>query len=301
MQQPLASRAGAAGLALGTVQWGLRYGVANRTGQPTRAEVAAMLDLARNAKVMVLDTARAYGTSEEVIGELVGDDPGWTVVTKLDPAASSPESARASVAASRRALGRQRLDGLLLHRAHHRTDLRGAIWDVLRRERDAGTVGQIGISAATPEEAWAGANDPDVDCLQVATSLLDQRLARTSFFQCAAGRGKMVFVRSVFLQGVAHLGPDDLPPHLDALREPLAAARQWAAKRGARPALAFLAFAASLPGARVLVGCESRAQLAENLHDWENARRLTTAVGPLSNMVPDLPVKTLNPALWPQA
>ena len=80
---------GAIGLALGTVQWGLAYGIANRQGRPTPQEVGEILARARAAGVTTLDTARAYGDSEGVIGEFIGDAPDWRIVTKLDPAAAT--------------------------------------------------------------------------------------------------------------------------------------------------------------------------------------------------------------------
>src|SRR5690349_3253425 len=53
---------------LGTVQFGLDYGIANRSGKPTTNEVTAILDCAAANNVRMLDTAEAYGDSQEVIG-----------------------------------------------------------------------------------------------------------------------------------------------------------------------------------------------------------------------------------------
>ena len=116
------------------------------------------------------------------------------------------------------------------------------------------------------------ARRPDTTCIQVAASLFDQRLSRGGFFAECRRRERLVFVRSVFLQGVAHLGPDAVPAYLTDLRRPLTAAREWADSRHAAPALAFLAFAAGLDGARILLGCETVVQLQENLTAWEAAQ-----------------------------
>jgi aryl-alcohol dehydrogenase-like predicted oxidoreductase len=296
----MSGRLTAAGLALGTVQWGMPYGIANRHGRPADAEVARMLGIAAGACVRTLDTARAYGESEAVIGRLVGSDPVWTVVTKLDSAAEDAQAARDSLSASRAALRRPVLDAVLLHRAHQRTACAGTIWDALRRERDEGRVRRIGVSVGTPEEAWEALGDPTVDCLQVASSLFDQRLSRDGFFERANQAGRTVFVRSVFLQGVAYLDPGELPPHLAPLREPLTNVCHWARQRGLCPADAFLAFAAGLPGAVILIGCETAAQLDENLHNWSHARQRATEVDELSRAVPSLPPEVLNPACWPK-
>lgn len=286
----------AAGLALGTVQWGLDYGIANRTGRPTVDTVREMLALAREAGVTILDTARAYGDSERVIGEATAGGPYWSVVTKLAPDADTPDRAVASLDASRQALRREKLGAVLLHR----WATRAAVWDVLRRERDAGRVGQLGASATDPDEAWQMLADPDVGVIQVATSLFDQRLSRAGFFEQALTSGKTVFVRSVFLQGAALLPPEQLPPYLQSLAEPADAARKWAADHLVPSAVPFLAFAAALSGVLVLLGCESVGQLADNLRDWDTARALVPEVGRLAEGVPEPPATVLNPATWPR-
>src|SRR6516165_7858887 len=244
----MAGHLSAAGLALGTVQWGMPYGIANRQGRPSDSEVEHLLGLAAAAGVRTLDTARAYGESEALLGRLIGPDPAWAIVTKLDPTAKDAGAVPDSLAASRKALRRNVLDVVLLHRAQQRTAFAGAVWDVLKRERDAGRVRRIGVSAGTPVEAWEALDDPQVDCLQVATSLLDQRLNRDQFFERAMKAGRTIFVRSVFLQGVAYLGADKLPAYLDLLRGPMTTIGQWTRQRGRRTADAFLAFAAGLPG-----------------------------------------------------
>ena len=57
-------------LALGTVQFGLPYGITNQQGQVPSDEVARMLKLAAASGIDTLDTASTYGTSESVLGEI---------------------------------------------------------------------------------------------------------------------------------------------------------------------------------------------------------------------------------------
>ena len=57
-------------LVLGTVQFGLLYGIANQVGKVSRDEVAEILGHARAAGVDTLDTAIGYGDSEVILGEV---------------------------------------------------------------------------------------------------------------------------------------------------------------------------------------------------------------------------------------
>lgn len=285
-------------IALGTAQWGLRYGIANRTGRPDEGEVARMLDLARAAGVDTLDTARAYGESESVLGRLAAPDR-FRVVTKLAPSATTPEEAQASLDASRRALRRERLDVLLLHRVAQRHAAGGGVWRLLCRERDEGRIGRIGLSALHPEEALEAVRDPEVSVLQVASSLLDRRLAARGFFEEAAARRVEVHVRSAYLQGVAFLDPETLPEHLAPARPSLEAVAAFAAERRVPPHAVFLAWALSLGAARVVLGAEKADQLAANLEALVLARSLALAAAAFAEGLPDLPESVLDPSRWP--
>lgn len=68
--------------------------------------------------------------------------------------------------------------------------------------------------------------------LQVASSLLDLRHHKQGFFSRARELGRTVYLHSIFLQGVAHLSPDTLPPFLAALAEPMRHIEQYAGTRG---------------------------------------------------------------------
>jgi aryl-alcohol dehydrogenase-like predicted oxidoreductase len=299
----VSSASDAARLGLGSVQWGQRYGIANTAGQPSTDDVSRMLEIADRAGVRTIDTARDYGSSEAIIGELV-PRTGWRIVTKLAaqlPATSSDDAvaaASASVTESLSALREPVLDTLLLHRLEHMTNWDGAVWRALIAMRDTGRIQHLGISALRPNEAWAALGHPDVDVIQVASNLFDQRLVRAGFFEAAVAAGKEVFVRSVFLQGVAHLHPDRLPSHVAVLRPSLIEIREFAAIRGWQTFAPFLYFAYDTPGARVLIGAEAVTQVAECLAEWALAQERYEAVRELAAAIPELPTSVLNPWEW---
>lgn len=300
-----------AGLALGSVQWGMQYGVANRTGQPSLDELRRLLAVAAESGIQTIDTARSYGASEETIGRLIGADRSWHVITKL--AAELPALpftreqlvgwVRNSLDQSRSALGRACLDAVLLHRPVHRIVCDGAIWTELVRQRDVGTIKELGVSVVSPAEAEDLLGEEAVRIVQIPASLLDQRSLRSGLMKRLQNAGKRIVVRSIFLQGVAHLGWENLPgrlrEHCDVLEQPLRLIRSWADAHSLRLFEAFLAFGLSLQGTTLLLGCETAAQLSANLDSCQRVAPYVQGIVELAGALPDLPECAINPAFWP--
>jgi len=289
-------------LALGTAQWGRAYGISNRSGPPSREQLTRMLKAAESNGVATLDTARAYG-SEEVIGELLGGDKRWRIVTKLAPDLldgnpPEPEVRRrteASLAASLSALRVERLEALLVHRARHRDH--PPLWDVLRGWKDSGRISAIGVSAESPSLALQYLEDPEVDVLQVASSLFDQRLSREGFFERARGLGKEVFVRSVFLQGAPFLPEAELADRLPGLLEPVREVRRHLLGSTRSLQEILLVYARDHFRASLVIGAETPEQLGEILSAW----RSSPLEGPLEELTQrgwDLPDEVLDPSRW---
>ena len=69
-------------LAIGTVQFGLDYGIANQNGKVNANEVLSILDFAHENNINTLDTAKAYGESEGSIGKYLKQRPGFKSIKK---------------------------------------------------------------------------------------------------------------------------------------------------------------------------------------------------------------------------
>lgn len=163
-------------LALGTVQFGLDYGVSNRAGEVPDDELDAILTLARKLGVDTLDTAQAYGKAETRLGSHHTAD--FQLVGKLAPGIQATEVAT-SVAGSLQRLARPRLDGLLLHRSQ---DASPALFEQLAELQRQGLVGKVGVSVYAPEELalWLAQGYP-LELVQLPANLLDQRFLRSGW------------------------------------------------------------------------------------------------------------------------
>lgn len=293
-------------LTLGSANWGRPSGGTHRDGEPSVTELDALLARARAAGVRTIDTARAYGQSETRIGRATRAEQGWRVITRLDPEvhhegldiAETLDRVCASLEVSRGALETDVLPVLMLPRFAHRHACGGRLWRELLAERDAGRIGSLGVCAATPEEAWAALEDPDIEILQVASSLLDLRLHRQGFFPRARELGRTIHVRSIFLEGVASREPQALPPSLVDLVAPMQRIQACAARLGVATQALFLAFARELPGAHPILGCQTDAQLETLLADWSSDTIDAATITVLIDSLPTLEADAVDPSRW---
>lgn len=294
-------------LAVGTAQWGMPYGIANRVGVPSDRALSDLVAACLELDVSTLDTARAYGQSEERIGRLsasIEAAASLRIVTKVSPRlldgvpdrASAVERLRSSVAVSRHHLHPATIDTLLFHRGAHLSAFGGYLWDELRSMRERGALARIGVSAATPDEAMLALEGYDVDVIQCAGSLLDQRLARSGFFDHARALGVEVHLRSVFLQGVAFLPVAELSAHLSPCFDTLQSINEFSAARRVSAADVWFDYARSLPVDRLVVGLESALQLRQN--EARLSSPPSDEVARLAAAIPPLPAETISPAQW---
>jgi aryl-alcohol dehydrogenase-like predicted oxidoreductase len=256
-------------LALGTVQFGQPYGVANTSGRVAPEEVAAILELARREGIDTLDTAVAYGNSEACLGS--ADVSSWRVITKL-PAlpldtADVAGWAELQVRGSLQRLRVARLEGLLLHRP---IDLLGPhgtrLLSALAQLKSRGWIAAAGISIYDPGELdmiwplW----QPEI--LQAPCSVLDRRLVQSGWLSRLQRQGTRLHLRSVLLQGLLLMPCGERPAFFARWRGLLDRWLEWCAAHSVSPLRAALGFVYALPHVeRVVVGVDSLAQLREIL------------------------------------
>lgn len=192
---PKSSRIG-----LGTVQFGLPYGIANRTGQPDKHTVKSVLNLAMDNEISLLDTATAYGTAELVLGELGTD--GFQIVSKYMP----PESNVSIVEQLHNTLGILNHDLLYGYLSHRPQNLlkHPEQWEVLNEQKSAGFIQKIGYSLNEPSELdqlLEAGLIPDL--VQIPVNYFDRRFE--PYFEILKSHGTEIHARSAYLQGLFFL------------------------------------------------------------------------------------------------
>lgn len=300
-------------LVLGSVQLGLAYGAANRTGMPSHGAALKLVHRAADNGITKFDTARAYGDSENRLGEALEDRKGIRTLTKLSPLAELDgaasrddvrEAVDRSVWASLLALRRAKLDCLLLHRATHMTAFNGWVWERLLEHMEEGSVLSLGVSVQTPEEALEAVGCSDVQHIQLPFNLLDWRWRKSGTIDRIREREHLtVHARSVFLQGI--LAADDAAvwPKIEGFNAPdlvnflTELARRYDRKSTADLCLAYARGQDWIDG--VVIGMETEEQLEQNLHLIARPPLSYWDCAEMEADIPRVPAQLLNPAEWP--
>lgn len=283
-------------LALGTAQFGMPYGVSNQIGQISSQEGKAILQLASDNEINTLDTAIAYGNSEQCLGEI--GVQGWEIISKLSAVPSDCVDIlrwiSTEVEGSLKRLNVNSLHGLLLHRPQQLLDKNGEqIYQVLQQLKLKGLIQKIGISIYDPSELDALCSRFQFDIIQAPFNLIDQRLIETGLLYRLAEQGIELHVRSVFLQGLLLMSNIDRPKKFARWEKLWTDLDDWLSINKLTPVQGCLNYVMSFPQvSKVIVGVDSLKQLKEIL----GALSSTQPKRPDKLMCNDLDL--INPANW---
>ncbi len=197
-------------LGLGTVKFGRNRGVKypQPFELPSDREALKLLELAWDLGMNLLDTAPAYGESEERLGRLLRRcRRDWVIVTKVGEEFQDEETrfdfsaaaTRASVERSLRRLGVEALDAVLIHSSGddlHILEQEGALPTLLDLKR-AGWVRSVGMSTKTVAGGLRALECCDVVML---TYNLSER-EEWSVIQAAHVTGKGVLIKKGLRSG----------------------------------------------------------------------------------------------------
>lgn len=215
-------------LGLGTVKFGRNQSVKypEPFELPSDDEVLSLLDLAREEGINLLDTAPAYGTSEERLGKLLGSRRDeWVLLSKageeFDGDQSrfdfSPSSIAASIDRTLSRLRTDRVECLLLHSDGDDLailDQSGAV-EALLRAKEAGKILSAGIST---KSVAGGLRAIELGLDAVMVTYNPWHREEEAVLDAAAERGTTVFLKKSL--GSGHFGgrPSSGDPVAESLR-----------------------------------------------------------------------------------
>nr|WP_165493610.1 MULTISPECIES: aldo/keto reductase [Pseudomonas] len=201
-------------LGLGTVKLGRDQGVKYPNGFtiPDDQQVHQLLDLARELGINLIDTAPAYGTSEQRLGPLLrGQRQDWVIVSKVGEEFEGGQSrfdfsrahTRLSVERSLKRLETDYIDLMLVHSNGDDLSIlqNEAVYDTLAELKQAGLIRGFGFSGKTVEGGLLALERGD--CAMITYNLGEQH--EKPVLDYAACHAKGILIKKALASGHACL------------------------------------------------------------------------------------------------
>ena len=284
-------------LALGTVQFGLNYGISNKNGLVNKDQARLILSQAYKNKIDTIDTAIAYGESEKVLGEIGVSN--YNIVTKLPPL---PEGIRNiqkwvfdNFYSSLYKLNLNSIYGILLHRSLDILGERGKIlYEVLFELKSKGLIENIGASIYDPKELDDMENQGlELDIIQAPFNLFDRRLETSGWLAKLGSMKTKIYIRSVFLQGLLLLPSEQRPQYFSKWTDHFKQWDDWLKANDISALEACLNFLKVYSDVdKFIIGVTSQDQLLEIIAKFENNNKILDKSFEISDQ------NLINPSNW---
>ena len=285
-------------ICLGTVQFGLNYGIEKKKIEIS--EIDKILTMALENGISVLDTAQNYGDSEKIIGKFKKSS-NFKIISKISSTSlndtNNLEQLKRVLKNSLDNLRIPFLDGLLLHKPEDlkNTDFLNNL-NILKEE---GYFTNLGVSIYSPDEANLALEIENLKYIQIPYNILDTRLDKIEFFERAKKKNKIIFARSVFLQGVLLKEQSKYPNFLEELKIFDNFLEDEIRKLNCSKLSFLLNFVKKNKKIDyIIVGIESLENLEEIIEAYNDTKLQDYNYSRLRDKFTNIPEKILNPSLW---
>lgn len=254
-------------LVLGTVQFGMNYGINNQSGQPDIDEVRGILALAKELGIRELDTAQGYGDAEEILGKTISSKDEFIVHSKFFLKKSNLHL-KACLDVSLENLKIKKLGYFYFHKF---SDF--LIFKNNYTYEELNLINEFSFGLAVSlydEEEFKMVLQCDfIKAIQLPYNIFDSSLEKIELMKIAHAKGIKLYCRSVFLQGLFFMEPAALPVKLQPFKQSLMALRELSLMCGfsiTELALGFVKNRFELNG--ILIGVDTKEQLITNVSAW---------------------------------
>jgi aryl-alcohol dehydrogenase-like predicted oxidoreductase len=292
-------------ITLGTAQLGLDYGISNKNGKPNISSAQAILDLAYQQGVNVIDTAGDYGDSENIIGNYLASHPDWqpNLITKFKLGRGVGNGLARLVAEKietrLKRLKQKSIYGVMLHDYSDLQEYGQTLVDILARQKQLGIIQQIGISVYDAEELAAALSYDELTIFQAPVNIFNQNILKSGLLSKMKPQGKLFFARSIYLQGLFFLTCPALPIKVAQAAPCLSKLCRLSQKYNREVSDLVFAFVRDIAEIDSLViGVETTSQLQENLTKLSTGPLIAAARQEIIKSFQDLSAAIYDPRKW---
>lgn len=306
MRYHLFNRVKISELALGTVQLGLEYSI--NDAKPSRETSLEILRNSAKFGISSFDTAREYGSSENLIGSFLREYPEATVISKFKISPhnmsnfdSAMKEVYESVTKSRISLGIKKIPILLFHKGpeHSIEETSKLIPRIMNQLIEEGWIEMGGVSVFEVEEIPFLLESKEIQVLQIPINIMDHRLFRSNIYEKLILKDKIVFARSVFLKGLFFRRPETLKGKMDEAVPYLEALNRLSKKYGMSLAQMAISFVRDLKGVTsIILGADNVSQIQENIKLIQGNELDDELKKEIFEVFTDVPEKIITPHYW---
>ncbi len=282
-------------LVLGTVQFGINYGINNKAGKPSDIELENILTEAYINNIRFLDTAEAYGDAQKRIGFFHErhSDKLFNIITKFHEN-SLFKTIKQHVWNDLHELKVEQLYAYLFHNLNDLKKHIGEKEDLLQLKKE-GIISKIGVSLYTNEEIEQVLLSYDfIDLIQIPFNLFDNINLRGGVLAKMKSKGIEIHTRSVFLQGLFF--KKSLPENLSALQPNIDLIHKLSKTYSISIAELTLKYCTDQPLIdKVLIGVDTKDQLLMNI---KSSGRLDKDIKQKIDNIKINQTELLNPVNW---
>jgi aryl-alcohol dehydrogenase-like predicted oxidoreductase len=291
-------------LGIGTAQFGMDYGISNPGGKTSPEEARAIISLARENGIDVIDTAHGYGDSEATLGMILPSDRPFRIITKTPGFPGRPirlkdgETLKKAFENSLAKLRQEAVYGLLVHSADDLLSPGGhLLFAALQELKDNGLVNRIGASVYTGEQIDQILARYNIDLIELPINALDTRLIASGRLAALKQRAIEIHARSLFLQGLLLMEPEQVHSYFDPVKPVLRSYHSFLRTNGLTPVEGAFCFIKKIPEIDyVIIGVNSRKHLEVNLQAF--GKKYDEKLFDRFNLFSLDEPRYLNPALW---
>lgn len=256
-------------LAIGTVQFGIKYGVRTINKQVKFNEVKKILDYAYSKNISFIDTAAGYGNSEKILGKT--DISNFSIVTKtryfnnFEITNNDVELMDKDFFESLKNLKKTSIYSLMIHNSSDLLKVGGGkLFNHLSKLKSDKKIIKIGVSIYDHNILQSIINNFDIDLVQLPFNIFDRKAINNGLFTLLKKHKIEIHVRSVFLKGLLLMTKENRPKKFNRWNNLWEIWHQWLNDNKITAIEASIRFANSVPEiSKVLVGIETKNQLQQ--------------------------------------
>ncbi len=268
-------------LVLGTANLGQKYGISNAY-EMSDDESVELIRFSHSQGIRSFDTAPDYGSAESLIKHANVVEKSDIQIKISKSTGSNIEKIKQSVLTSLGNLGTENVHTIFFHDPEIYNSANFSI--IVDSLLDFGVTKKIGISCYTPEQAWEAFNRcKKLSAFQLPENILDRRLIENDTIKFMVELGCAIQVRSIFLQGLLLMNPEEIPSQLGMAKHQISKLAKFAEDKELSVLQLCLTYAMQLRWAdSIVIGANSITQLTEILtaskisanFDWEKFEKI---------------------------